>query len=47
VLIDAVKVLSELLNVFELVANVLNMEELKNGVTTANEEVFAKPKLVI
>jgi hypothetical protein len=23
------------------------MEELKNGVTTANEEVFAKPKLVI
>ncbi len=43
VLIDAVKVLIELLNVFELVANVLNMEELKNGVTTAKEEVKAYP----
>lgn len=43
VLIDAVKVLIELLNVCELVANVLNIEELKNGVTTAKEEVVANP----
>lgn len=44
---DAVVELTELLNVFELVANVLNTEELKKGVTTANEEVVAYPKLVI
>ena len=44
---EAVVVLTLAVNVFELVANVLNTEELRKGVTTANDEVVANPKLVI
>jgi hypothetical protein len=47
VLINEPVAITLAVNEFELVANVLNSEELKNGVTTANEEVVAKPKLVI
>jgi hypothetical protein len=38
---------NELLAVVYDEVNVLNVEELKNGVTTGNEEVVAYPKLVI